>query len=75
MVGLRLGPLVDDKPVRITLDLPASLHRDLVAYVAAHAEATGQAPVPAQKIIAAMLANFMDNDRAFMAVRRSPTSR
>lgn len=29
---LKLGPIVDDKPVKDALELPASLHRDLVAY-------------------------------------------
>ena len=28
----KLGPLPDDKPVKVTLELPAPLHRDLVAY-------------------------------------------
>lgn len=34
MAKLKLGPIADDKPVKITLELPASLHRDLVAYAA-----------------------------------------
>lgn len=32
MTKLKLGPLPDDKPVKITVELPAPLHRDLVAY-------------------------------------------
>ena len=32
MTKLRLGPLLDDKPVKVTVELPAPLHRDLVAY-------------------------------------------
>ena len=32
MAKLKLRPLVDDKPVRITVELPAQTHRDLVAY-------------------------------------------
>ena len=32
MTKLRLGPLPDDKPVKVTVELPAPLHRDLVAY-------------------------------------------
>ena len=31
MTKLKLGPLPDDKPVKVTVELPASLHRDLVA--------------------------------------------
>ena len=32
MTKLKLGPLPDDKPVKVTVELPASLHRDLTAY-------------------------------------------
>ena len=31
MAKLKLGPLLDDKPVKVTVELPASLHRDLAA--------------------------------------------
>jgi hypothetical protein len=32
MTKLKLGPLADDKPVKIGLELPAAVHRDLIAY-------------------------------------------
>jgi hypothetical protein len=32
MAKLKLGALPDDKPVKVTVELPAPLHRDLVAY-------------------------------------------
>ncbi len=32
MAKLKLGPIADEKPVKVTLELPASLHRDLTAY-------------------------------------------
>ncbi|SJZ98661.1 Protein of unknown function [Consotaella salsifontis] len=32
MAKLKLGAIPDDKPVKITVELPATLHRDLVAY-------------------------------------------
>lgn len=38
MSKLKLGPIAEDKPVKITLDLPGALHRDLSAY----AEALGR---------------------------------
>ena len=37
MTKLKLGPLEDDKPVRLTVELPAATHRDLVAYAQARA--------------------------------------
>ena len=35
MTKLKLGPLADDRPVKLTVELPASIHRDLAAYAAA----------------------------------------
>lgn len=32
MTKLKLGTLVDDKPVKLSIELPAGVHRDLVAY-------------------------------------------
>ncbi len=32
MAKLKLGRLIEDKPVKISVELPGSLHRDLVAY-------------------------------------------
>ncbi len=65
MTKLKLGPLVDDRPVKLTVELPAGVHRDLVAYAAALAAETGQQPMPPEKLIAPMLARFMDTDRGF----------
>ena len=65
MTKLKLGPLVDDRPVKLAVELPAGVHRDLVAYAAALAAETGQQPMPPEKLIAPMLARFMDSDRGF----------
>ncbi|MBO6716976.1 MAG: DUF2274 domain-containing protein [Enhydrobacter sp.] len=32
MAKLKLGPLEDDKPAKISMELPAALYRDLIAY-------------------------------------------
>lgn len=70
MAKLKLGALVDDKPVRITVELPAATQRDLVAYAQILAAETGDAVDPV-KLIPAMLARFMGTDRAFGKARRS----
>jgi hypothetical protein len=31
MAKLKLGAIEDDKPVKLAIELPAALHRDLVA--------------------------------------------
>ncbi len=65
MTKLKLGPIAEDKPVKLTVELPAAVHRDLVAYADALAKETGQQPVPPEKLIAPMLTRFMATDRAF----------
>lgn len=65
MTKLKLGPLADDRPVKLTVELPAAVHRDLVAYAAALGAETGQQPMPPEKLVAPMLARFMDTDRGF----------
>lgn len=69
MVKLKLGPLLDDKPVKITVELPAHVHRDLIAYAEALARESGQT-TEAARLIAPMLVRFMATDRAFARVRR-----
>ena len=71
MAKLKLGAIDDDKPVKLTVELPAAIHRDLVAYGQVLARETGQgAPEPA-KLIAPMIARFMATDRAFATLRRT----
>lgn len=69
MSKLKLGPLLDDKPVKLTIELPADTHRDLVAYAEVLAHETGQ-PVEPAKLIAAMAAKFMATDREFRRSKR-----
>ena len=70
MIKLKLGALADDKPVKLTVELPAAVHRDLVAYAEVLGRATGQvAPGPA-KLIGPMIERFMATDRAFAKARR-----
>ena len=71
MAKLKLGTILDDKPVRLTIELPAALHRDLVAYVEALGRETGQAGVEPAKLIGPMLARFIATDRVFAKLRRS----
>lgn len=69
MTKLKLGPLADDRPVKLTVELPAAVHRDLVAYAAALAVETGGEPVAPEKLVAPMLERFMASDRGFVRRR------
>lgn len=71
MTKLKLGPIADDKPVRIALELPAALHRDLIEYGRLLAE--GGAPIEPAKLIVPMLKRFIATDRGFARARRTPS--
>jgi hypothetical protein len=69
MAKLKLGAIADDKPVKLTVELPATVHRDLVAYAEALGRETGQSINEPTKLIAPMLARFIAGDRAFAKLR------
>ena len=61
----------DNKPVWLMIDLPAGIHRDLVAYAEKLSRETGQDIVEPATLIGPMLARFMASDRAFAKLRRT----
>ena len=73
MGKLKLGPLEDDKPVKIAVELPAALHRDLLAYAEILGRENGQTVEPA-KLVAPMIARFMTTDRGFLKAKRTVSS-
>ena len=70
MAKLKLGVIVDEKPVKLTVELPVGVHRDLLAYAEVLARETGQAIPDPLRLIAPMLARFMATDQAFRKARR-----
>lgn len=70
MAKLKLGPIAEDKPVKVTVELPAILHRDLGAYAEILARETGQAIADPVKLIVPMLERFIATDRGFAKARR-----
>lgn len=70
MAKLRIGVIESDKPVRLTVELPAAVHRDLLLYAEVHARETGKPALEPTKLIAPMLAQFMATDRGFSRSRR-----
>ena len=71
MAKLKLGAIVDDKPVKLTVELPVGIHHDLLAYAEALARETGQKIPDPSRLIAPMLGRFMATDRAFRKARRA----
>lgn len=71
MTKLKLGAIKDDRPVKLTIQLAATVHRDLVVYAQALGRETGGGPIEPAKLIGPMLARFMATDRAFGKIRTS----
>lgn len=71
MTRLKLADLADEKPVRLTVEVSARLHRELLAYAAAlnSGEPKG-APTP-ERLIPPMIERFISTDRSFAKGRRS----
>ncbi|MPZ37111.1 MAG: DUF2274 domain-containing protein [Rhizobiales bacterium] len=72
MTKLKLGPIENDKPVKVTLELPAPLFRDLEIYGRLLADGS-QKPIEPVKLIVPMLERFVATDRGFAKARRGAT--
>jgi hypothetical protein len=70
MTRLKLADLADEKPVRLTVEFSARLHRELVAYATAlnGGEPKG-APTP-ERLVAPMIERFISTDRSYAKARR-----
>ncbi len=71
MTKLKLGAIADDKPIKVTVELPASLHRDLVTYADVLSRETGQSVTDPTRLIVPMLERFIETDRGFARSRKT----
>jgi hypothetical protein len=70
MSKLKLGPLENDRPVKMSVELSAATHRDLLAYAETLGKETGRSIGEPAKLIAPMIERFMASDRGFAKLRR-----
>ncbi|MDR3472411.1 MAG: DUF2274 domain-containing protein [Devosia sp.] len=70
MTKLKLGAIPDDKPVKLTVDLPAAVFQDLRSYAEAIGRESGQVGLVPARLIVPMIQRFMATDRAFGRVRK-----
>ena len=75
MTKLKLGHVETDKAVRVSIKLPPTVYRNLLAYAEALAAATQQEAFKPDKIIPAMVEQFMATDRGFAKVRNQTSAR
>ena len=70
MTKLKLDDVIEDKPVKATIEFPAEVYADLLDYAAViSAGQSGEKPNP-EKLVIPMIARFMATDRAFAKARR-----
>jgi hypothetical protein len=72
MTRLKLADLAVEKPVRLTIELSARLHRDLTAYALAINGGDAKGAPTVERLVPPMLERFIATDRAFAKVRKSP---
>jgi hypothetical protein len=73
MPPIKLQRLPDRTPVKMMITVSPELNRALADYASAYEAAYGRAE-PVSEIVPAMLAAFLESDRAFTRVRRSKDS-
>lgn len=72
MTRLKLADLADEKPVRVTVELSARLHRELIAYAVAINGGEAKGAPTIERIVPPMLERFVSSDREFAKVRKIP---
>ena len=70
MSKLKIGTILDDRPVKLAIELPAHVNRDLIAYAEVLGRESGRTIEPA-KLIGPMLARFMSTGPRIRAVSSS----
>lgn len=73
MADLKLPRLPDRTPVKMTITISPALAEDLAAYAQAYRQQYGREE-PIAELVPAMLARFLESDRAFVRARRAAAS-
>jgi len=69
-MSLKIGPIPDRAPVKLTLSLAPETHAALAEYAALHAKAHG-GETPVAELAAIMIEHFLAADAGFRRARKS----
>ena len=70
MTKLKIDAILEQKPVKITIELPAEINQDLRAYAELMKRESGHLIEDPVRLIGPMLKRFMATDRTFKKFRR-----
>ena len=70
MTRISLADIADEKPVRLTIEIPARLHRELMSYCAALGAGQNGALPPPERVVPAMVEKFIATDRSYARQRK-----
>ena len=73
MTKLKIESILDEKPVKVTVELPADVDRELRAYAELIKLESGRSLSDPARLIVPMLKRFMATDRAFRRFQRQST--
>jgi hypothetical protein len=68
---LTLADLADEKPVRMTVEVSARLHRELLAYAAVLNGGDAKGASTPARLVPPIIERFIATDRSYAKVRRS----
>lgn len=74
MTRLKLSDITDEKPVRLTVEIPARLHQELLVYAKVLNNDEEKGAPSVERLIPPMIARFIAADRSFARMRRSAIS-
>lgn len=71
MTKLKLADLADEKPVRLTVEVSARLHRELLAYATVLNGGDPKGAPSPERMIPPMIERFIATDRSYAKARRT----
>lgn len=75
MTRLKLADLADEKPVRLSVEVPARLHRELLAYAVALNGGEAKGAPAVERLVPPMIERFIATDRSYAKARRAARPR
>jgi hypothetical protein len=73
MTKLKFSPVVTEKPVKVSIEIPATLYRDLKIYAEILGESINSSAKDPADLIIPMIAQFINGDKTFNKPKRSAT--